>query len=239
MFLKNTGFYWKIQVCGLQNTGLYFQRLACLQLGAWHLYPILSGLRVKLLKCWISQKICTSWFLLPDNSFFFCALNLRMAKLLKESSGWNINIHERPRYVCKEIEAAIILMLSLENIGWYNMRKSICLWRTSNLPCRLVLLKIMFVCMLYQTIGTQWSDSLDRLLNWPTNHLGTFGFWLASKYMLKVRSYYAAIALCCCTAPSCAKIMMWLHCGVAWKLNSFQLEMRWSCGELQQKVINI
>ena len=30
MFLKNTGFYWKIQVCGLQNTGLYFQRLACL-----------------------------------------------------------------------------------------------------------------------------------------------------------------------------------------------------------------
>ena len=32
MFLKNTGFYWKIQVCGLQNTGLYSQRLACLQL---------------------------------------------------------------------------------------------------------------------------------------------------------------------------------------------------------------
>ena len=30
MFLKNTGFYWKIQVCGLQNTGLYFQRLAYL-----------------------------------------------------------------------------------------------------------------------------------------------------------------------------------------------------------------
>ena len=33
MFLKNTGFYWKIQVCGLQNTGLYFQRLACLRKG--------------------------------------------------------------------------------------------------------------------------------------------------------------------------------------------------------------
>ena len=31
MFLKNTGFYRKIQVCGLQNTGLYFQRLACLK----------------------------------------------------------------------------------------------------------------------------------------------------------------------------------------------------------------
>ena len=33
MFLKNSGFYWKIQVCGLQNTGLYFQRLACLMKG--------------------------------------------------------------------------------------------------------------------------------------------------------------------------------------------------------------
>ena len=31
MFLNNTGFYRKIQVCGLQNTGLYFQRLACLR----------------------------------------------------------------------------------------------------------------------------------------------------------------------------------------------------------------
>ena len=38
---------------------------------------------------------------------------------------------------------------------------------------------------------------------------------------LKVRSYYAAIALGCHTAPYCTEIAMLLHCGVTWKLNSF------------------
>ena len=38
---------------------------------------------------------------------------------------------------------------------------------------------------------------------------------------LKVHSYYAAKALHCCTAPYCTEIAMSLHCGVAWKLNSF------------------
>ena len=32
---------------------------------------------------------------------------------------------------------------------------------------------------------------------------------------VKVHSYYAAIALCCRTAPSCTEISMLLHCGVA------------------------
>ena len=38
---------------------------------------------------------------------------------------------------------------------------------------------------------------------------------------LKVRSYYAAIALRCCTAPYCTEIAILPHCGVARKLNSF------------------
>ena len=58
-------------------------------------------------------------------------------------------------------------------------------------------------------------------------------------WILKVRSYYAAIALQCRTAPYCTEIAMLLHCGVAWKLNLFQLEMRWCCGDLRQKVIDI
>ena len=37
---------------------------------------------------------------------------------------------------------------------------------------------------------------------------------------LKVHSYYAAIALHCRTAPFCTEIVMLLHRGVAWKLNS-------------------
>ena len=56
---------------------------------------------------------------------------------------------------------------------------------------------------------------------------------------LKVHSYYAAIALHCRTTPYCTEIVMLLHCCVAWKLNSFQLEMRWCCGDLRQKVIDI
>ena len=32
---------------------------------------------------------------------------------------------------------------------------------------------------------------------------------------LKVRSYYATIALCCCTAPYCTEFAMLLHCCVA------------------------
>ena len=60
-----------------------------------------------------------------------------------------------------------------------------------------------------------------------------------SQSWVKVRSYYAAIPLCCRTAAYCTEIAMLLHCSVAWKLNSFWLEMRWSCGDLRQKVIEI
>ena len=62
---------------------------------------------------------------------------------------------------------------------------------------------------------------------------------LSKACMLKVYSYYAAVVLCCRTAPSCTEIVMLLHWGVAWKLYSLELEMQWSCGNLWQKEIDI
>ena len=80
-------------------------------------------------------------------------------------------------------------------------------------------------CHLREDMGF-WYQNFEKNIEKLQAPLNTLRFCLFCYHTrirnrVKVHSYYVAIAMRCRTAPYCAEIAMWLHCGIAWKLNSF------------------